>query len=141
MVSQSTLSSGQGRRVPVERFWASRRHSALPFHSNLYFSKSLSMYSPHRESSLSISSLPSLTHSGNTERSLSRLVCSMFMESPSKLFICAISFILVKIKVCQHKCDTHSKTQCFHADNYLCRPRNRDNITISQCSKCHNTKV
>ena len=49
--SKFTLSSAQGRKVPVDRFCASRRLSALPCHSNLYFSKSLSMYSPHRDSS------------------------------------------------------------------------------------------
>ena len=65
VVSQSTLSSGQGRRVPVEGVSASCRARRLPCQLSPYSSSRSSTVPPRSWRSTSKSTLPSVNASGN----------------------------------------------------------------------------
>ena len=78
VVSQSTLSSGQGRRVPVDGVRASCRARRLPCQLRPYFSSRSSTTPPSSCLSTSKSILPSTTVSG--KRAFS---CSIFSATIS----------------------------------------------------------
>src|ERR1022692_3567029 len=101
VVSQSTLSSGQGRSVPVEGVRASWRARRLPCQLRPYFSSRSSRAPPRSCFSTSKSTFPSVNASGKRVLSSSILpatisgdlvsassAVSFFIFFPSECFFC-----------------------------------------------------
>ena len=90
VVSQSTLSSGHGRSVPVEGVSASRRARRFPCQLRPYFSSLSPTASPRSWRSTSKSTLPSVNASGNRACRRSRLSAITSTErvsgSPATIF-------------------------------------------------------